>query len=66
MRGDWNEEFAKQLHGEKLQKVRNKNTGAESLRWVRIGQRDNHLWDCLCMGITAAAIAGLLNAALPE
>lgn len=66
LKGDWNDEFARQLNGEKLQKVRNKSTGAESLRWVRIGQRDNHLWDCLCMGITAAAIAGLLNAALPE
>lgn len=63
---DWNEEFAKQLYSEKLSKFVNKQTGQTTWRWVRLGKRDNHLWDCFCMQHVAAAMAGILTAALPE
>jgi hypothetical protein len=65
VKAEWNADFAKQLHSERLATMEDKY-GNRTKRWVRIGRRDNHLWDCLCMQLVAAAMAGILTAALPE
>lgn len=33
-------------------------------RWVRIGKRDNHLWDCEAMGIVLAMAKGIMSGAI--
>jgi phage terminase large subunit GpA-like protein len=65
IKAEWNDEFARQLHSERETTLEDKY-GKRTKRWVRIGKRDNHLWDCLCMQLVAAAMAGILTAALPE
>ena len=37
----------------------------EIRRWVRLGKRANHLWDCSAMQIVFAQIKGVLRVSLP-
>jgi hypothetical protein len=59
-KGEWNEEFSTQLHSETEKLVRDKD-GHKTLRWVVNGRAENHGWDCFCMGLVAAGLAGCLG-----
>ena len=52
--------FQKQMYSE-MPKVERDRRGKEHRRWHRIGNRPNHLWDCYCMGIVAACMAGVIG-----
>ena len=53
-------EFDEHLYGERKARLPVKN-GPDAWRWVQIGSRPNHLWDCWCMSITAAGMVGILS-----
>lgn len=59
-KGDWNETFNEHLHSE-TEKVTVNKWGRDELKWCVIGRRPNHGWDCFCMAITAAGMAGVLG-----
>jgi S-adenosylmethionine synthetase len=40
--------------------VINAKTKQVEQRWVRISGRPNHLWDCECIALAAAMLAGVL------
>jgi hypothetical protein len=40
--------------------VTNSKTKQVEQRWVRIGGRPNHLWDCECIALASAMLAGVL------
>jgi hypothetical protein len=54
------DELMKHLYSEKRIKVWDK-FGQDSWRWENIGKRPNHLWDCFCMSIVGACIAGVIG-----
>lgn len=39
--------------------------GGESLRWERIGKRENHLWDCENMSTSVACMRGCIGGGIP-
>jgi hypothetical protein len=53
---DWEE----QMFSERRIRVYDK-FNKETYKWDRIGKRPNHLWDCECMQIVAACIAGIIG-----
>lgn len=55
--GELTPEYLKQIDSERKREVVNKQTGQTELRWVKF--RENHAWDCECMQVVAATIAGL-------
>lgn len=63
--GEWNEEFCKQMYAESKRPVPNK-MGYVTMRWMKIGKRDNHGWDCFCMIIVRAFTRRLLTPPNPE
>ena len=52
---DVSEEFLKQLDSERRIKKNGKPI------WVQIGKRDNHFWDCECIGVAALVMLKLLG-----
>lgn len=55
---NWNDEFSAHLYSEKLeQSKKNQN----EWRFVQIGKRPNHGWDCFCMNLTLACMNGCLG-----
>jgi hypothetical protein len=54
-------DYPDQMTSEIKKEVVNKATGEVSQRWVRIGSRANHLWDCECMQVVAANMMGCLR-----
>ncbi len=55
--------YTAHMNSEVIRKVTDKQSGKVSWRWVRIGQRDNHIRDCEKMGMVAAGLAYVLGAA---
>lgn len=53
-------EFNAQMHSEHRKFERDRN-GREVSRWVQIGRRANHLWDCYCMGVVGACIVKVIG-----
>lgn len=58
--GDAPKEHIQHMSSEMKKKERNKKTGQSEYRWVVIGRRQNHLWDCECMQLVAAMLQGLV------
>lgn len=53
-------DFSKHLYSEQF--VQRWDTlGHSKWVWERIGKRPNHLWDCYCMGVVAACMAGIIG-----
>lgn len=50
LKGDWNEEFSKQMYSESKRIVK----GAKVPRWAPLGKRPNHGWDCFNMAVVRA------------
>lgn len=57
---DISAEYRKQMLAEMKKDVINPKTKQVEQRWVRIGGRANHLWDCECIAIASAMLAGVL------
>lgn len=58
---DWND----QMFSERRIAIWDK-WNKESYKWERIGKRANHLWDCECMQVVAACIAGVIGDSVPS
>lgn len=59
-----NESASNQMHSEYRTRVVDPRTGRRTDRWLPIGKRPNHKWDCMAMQIIAANIAGIIG--VPE
>ncbi len=57
---DVSDDYRKQMLAEMKRDVINAKTKQVEQRWVRIGGRPNHLWDCECIALAAAMLAGVL------
>ena len=57
---DVSDDYRKQMLGEMKRDVVNATTKQVQQRWVRIGGRPNHLWDCECIALASAMLAGVL------
>jgi hypothetical protein len=57
---DISAEYRKQMLAEMKKDVINQKTKQVEQRWVRIGGRANHLWDCECIAIASAMLSGVL------
>lgn len=57
---DINPEYAKHMSSEMKKAVLDKRYNRYVKRWVAIGRRPNHGWDCECMQVVCAMIAGLV------
>ena len=57
---DVSEDYRKQMLSEMKKDVTNSKTKQVEQRWVRIGGRPNHLWDCECIALASAMLAGVL------
>jgi hypothetical protein len=57
---DVSDDYRKQMLSEMKKDVIHGKTKQVEQRWVRIGGRPNHLWDCECIAIAAAMLAGVL------
>lgn len=53
-------EYFQQMSSEMKKRFTNKRTGQAEYRYVVIGRRQNHLWDCECMQLVAAMLQGLI------
>lgn len=53
--------YTLQMFSETEKDVISKTTKMVSRTFVRIGDRQNHLWDCECMQVVAAMMAGILS-----
>ena len=57
---DVSDDYRKQMLSEMKKDTINSRTKQVEQRWVRIGGRPNHLWDCECIAIASAMLAGVL------
>jgi hypothetical protein len=57
---DVSDEYRKQMLSEIKKDVINAKTKQVEQRWVRISGKPNHLWDCECIALAAAMLAGVL------
>jgi hypothetical protein len=57
---DVSDNYRKQMLSEMKKDIVNAKTKQVEQRWVRIGGRPNHLWDCECIAIASAMLAGVL------
>ena len=57
---DVSDNYRKQMLSEMKKDIVNAKTKQIEQRWVRIGGRPNHLWDCECIAIASAMLAGVL------
>jgi hypothetical protein len=53
-------DYQKHMLSEMKKDVVNSVTKQVQSRWVKIGGRPNHLWDCECICIASAMLAGVL------
>jgi hypothetical protein len=58
-------EFQQHLYAEHLQLEKDRN-GRDEWRYVQIGNRPNHLLDCVCMDTVAACMAKIIGDGVPE
>lgn len=49
-----------QIDSEHCKEIISKTTGQTEMRWIKY-KRDNHAWDCECMQVAAAMMAGILG-----
>ncbi len=54
-------DYTEQLNSEAKVKTINKQTGFAVWKWIVIGRRPNHLWDCECMQVVCAMMAEILD-----
>jgi phage terminase large subunit GpA-like protein len=57
---DVSDDYRKHMLAEIKKDVINAKTKQVEQRWVRIGGKANHLWDCECIALAAAMLAGVL------
>lgn len=57
---DWHE----QMFSERRIQIYDKYN-KQTYKWERIGKRANHLWDCECMQVVAACMAGCIGGDVP-
>jgi hypothetical protein len=57
---DVSDDYRKQMLAEMKRDVINAKTKQVEQRWVRIGGRPNHLFDCECIALASAMLAGVL------
>lgn len=57
---DVNPDYARHMSSEMKKRILDKKFNRYVERWVAIGRRPNHGWDCECMQIVCAMIGGLL------
>lgn len=62
---DLSPEYKDQIDSEHKKKFVSKTTGAVEWRWIQYKDA-NHLWDCECMQVVCALIAGLIDFDLVE
>ncbi len=58
--GDVSEDYKAQIKNEVKKVKHNKETGRPEWKWVQIGKRPQHLFDCECMCLVHAVIARIL------
>ena len=58
--GDVSPDYRKQMQSEHKRDIVNSVTKQVQARWVKIGSRPNHLWDCECIALASAMLAGVL------
>jgi hypothetical protein len=54
------EDYRKQMLAEMKKDIINSRTKQVEQRWVKIGGRPNHLWDCECIALASAMLAGVM------
>jgi phage terminase large subunit GpA-like protein len=57
---DVSEDYRKQMLAEMKKDIINSRTKQVEQRWVKIGGRPNHLWDCECIALASAMLAGVM------
>jgi hypothetical protein len=57
---DVSDDYRKHMLAEIKKDVINAKTKQIEQRWVRISGKANHLWDCECIALAAAMLAGVL------
>lgn len=57
---DVSEDYRKHMLSEMKKDIVNAKTKQVEQRWVKIGGRANHLWDCECIALASAMLAGVL------
>jgi hypothetical protein len=57
---DVSEDYRKHMLSEMKKDIVNAKTKQVEARWVKIGGRPNHLWDCECIALASAMLAGVL------
>jgi phage terminase large subunit GpA-like protein len=57
---DVSADYKKQMVAEHKKDVINATTKQVQQRWVKIGGRPNHFWDCECIALASAMLAGVL------
>jgi hypothetical protein len=57
------EEFESMMNAERCKKIKDKQSGRESYRWVQEKDR-NEAFDCMCMNVVLAMYAGILDPSL--
>jgi len=57
---DVSADYKKQMIAEHKKDVVNATTKQVQQRWVKIGGRPNHFWDCECIALASAMLAGVL------
>jgi phage terminase large subunit GpA-like protein len=62
---DVSPEYLAQLNSEMKRETLDKRTKKMALRWLKIGSRANHLWDCEAMQVAVAAMFRLLKPEIP-
>ena len=62
---DVSSEYLAQLNSEMKRETLDKRTKRMVLRWLQIGSRANHLWDCEAMQVAVATMLKLLRSETP-
>lgn len=62
---DVSSEYLAQLNSEMKRETLDKRTKKMALRWMKIGSRANHLWDCEAMQVAVATMFRLLRVDTP-
>jgi phage terminase large subunit GpA-like protein len=57
---DASDDYRKHMLSEMKKDIVNAKTKQVEARWVKIGGRPNHLWDCECIALASAMLAGVL------
>ena len=57
---DVSDDYRKHMLSEMKKDIVNSKTKQVEQRWVKIGGRPNHLWDCECIALASAMLAGVM------